>query len=1037
MTSLAGATLQKGPAVRSKRRGDGRGSGGGGFLPPSQMANPDTAAASQLSSHDVSCSPTERAVTSSNVNTTTGVRIPSTPPMVTPGHDGADGGGFCGGGGVASNGDGLLFDRLGSAATANVSGSSSSSSSSGSSSGSDSISRRAQVTGGKGHGAGSASTPSGSARSSSGHGDMEDGGDTQVENVNVSEATSVSAASTATNPFPAPAGLGGRRELSPSQAAGGVWGSSAAGREPSAVGAGMGARPKTSILRQTSGDLVSLVAAQEREGAVPPGLSEPSGAGVGIGMGAKSKTSFLRQSSGDLVSLMASQQREGGGVSGLGGRGPSGEIKSPATLPGTSTPWLPRTPDPNFYSPSVPRRGCAEVASPRPRLSLSAANGGPSSGSGTITKDVVTGGREGWLGRAPGRDVPKSHSSAAAARGALRTEDGDVSPLLPPLVPTTTTTATTTGGGGGGGVGGGSVDSVSSAVPERKEVPSAEDRISPPEAETTVQGADESADNHTQKDEPGGVLAPARGGEATCGKTLPADGRGRVGRDYGPGIPITRVSSWSALGDDESGGVVFAGNAVVGGSGTGAVISQSPAREREGVPTNARLRPALLLTGERERPRLEDVCGAGSQSSPTVERTAANQSNGKASFVSEEDRAIEAAQAGDIPVMQAFLDRGGYVELRDSRVGMTLLGWAARRGHVELARMLLFNGASVTSRDGRERTPLHRACSGCHVGIVEVLLEHGADPNARDATWRTPLHRAARWGSPGCSNLLLDAGADIEARDKELARTPLHFASRSGGLETTLVLLNNGADFNAKTVAGNTPLHLACDRGLVGNVKLLLEWGADADAKNEAGAIPAEVAAPWVEDSVKASMQELLTSRPPEGPDAYAAIRNRPQPAVIRPRPEGAAEREAGLMESIRLQRNSQAGCPECQQDILRQTHTFNSDGVPVAPSNNHIHATRRSSSIRSSSKLKICSTHRSRALPGEGGLPGLDDELGLRGLGSGLVGGGVGGGVTGLGDGEDEFRSRRGMGKTRKKQLSSNTKYEGGYRHGGCCSMQ
>ena len=50
----------------------------------------------------------------------------------------------------------------------------------------------------------------------------------------------------------------------------------------------------------------------------------------------------------------------------------------------------------------------------------------------------------------------------------------------------------------------------------------------------------------------------------------------------------------------------------------------------------------------------------------------------------------------------------------------TLLGWAARRGHVELARMLLSNGASVKSRDGRDRTPLHRACSGCHVGIVEV-----------------------------------------------------------------------------------------------------------------------------------------------------------------------------------------------------------------------------------------------------------------------------------------------------------------------------
>ncbi|CAM9955364.1 unnamed protein product, partial [Hapterophycus canaliculatus] len=176
-----------------------------------------------------------------------------------------------------------------------------------------------------------------------------------------------------------------------------------------------------------------------------------------------------------------------------------------------------------------------------------------------------------------------------------------------------------------------------------------------------------------------------------------------------------------------------------------------------------------------------------------------NNRNGKASFVSDEDRAIDAAQGGDVASMNAFLDKGGDIELRDSRIGMTLLAWASRMGHAELAKLLLSRGASVKAGDGKNRTPLHRACTGCNAEVVKVLLDHGGDPNARDETWRTPLHRAARWGSPECSTLLLDAGGDIEARDKELARTPLHFASRSGGLETTLILLNNGADINAKT----------------------------------------------------------------------------------------------------------------------------------------------------------------------------------------------------------------------------------------------
>lgn len=83
-----------------------------------------------------------------------------------------------------------------------------------------------------------------------------------------------------------------------------------------------------------------------------------------------------------------------------------------------------------------------------------------------------------------------------------------------------------------------------------------------------------------------------------------------------------------------------------------------------------------------------------------------------------------------------------------------------------------------------------------------------------------------------------------------------------------------------------------------------------------------------------------------------------------------------------------------------------------------------------------MCSAHRARAQPGEGGLPGLDDdELGLA-LGLGLVGVGV----DGSGEDGDEFRPRRGMGKSRKKQLSSKGNLEGGYGHNnnrGCCVVQ
>lgn len=119
---------------------------------------------------------------------------------------------------------------------------------------------------------------------------------------------------------------------------------------------------------------------------------------------------------------------------------------------------------------------------------------------------------------------------------------------------------------------------------------------------------------------------------------------------------------------------------------------------------------------------------------------------------------------------------------------------------------------------------------------------------------------------------------------------------------------------------------------------------------------------------------------------------------------------------------SAQAECPECQQDMLmlRQTHAFNSDGVPIALSS--AHGTYRISSARSPGKVNMCSAHRARGQPGEGGLPGLDD-----GFQRGLLGDAM------LGEGMSEFRPRKGMGKTRKKQLSAKSaKYEGG-----CCSVQ
>jgi len=70
----------------------------------------------------------------------------------------------------------------------------------------------------------------------------------------------------------------------------------------------------------------------------------------------------------------------------------------------------------------------------------------------------------------------------------------------------------------------------------------------------------------------------------------------------------------------------------------------------------------------------------------------------------------------------------------------TALFYAARNGHIEVAKMLLVNGAEVNaliSLDwSRKETPLHAAVWYGHLEIVQLLLKWGANVNARGRFFR-------------------------------------------------------------------------------------------------------------------------------------------------------------------------------------------------------------------------------------------------------------------------------------------------------------
>ena len=104
----------------------------------------------------------------------------------------------------------------------------------------------------------------------------------------------------------------------------------------------------------------------------------------------------------------------------------------------------------------------------------------------------------------------------------------------------------------------------------------------------------------------------------------------------------------------------------------------------------------------------------------------------------------DAAQQGDAQIVRALLQQGEDVNAAQSD-GLTALHWAALNNDLELAKLLLYAGATVkpTTRVG-SYTPLHLASRTGNTEVMKVMLDAGADPNKLTSTGVTAMHFAAQ-----------------------------------------------------------------------------------------------------------------------------------------------------------------------------------------------------------------------------------------------------------------------------------------------------
>src|SRR3954452_5621297 len=165
------------------------------------------------------------------------------------------------------------------------------------------------------------------------------------------------------------------------------------------------------------------------------------------------------------------------------------------------------------------------------------------------------------------------------------------------------------------------------------------------------------------------------------------------------------------------------------------------------------------------------------------------------------DAVVDAAMSGNRDAVRTLLKDGADVNTAQAD-GMTALHWAAQKGDVELAKVLLYASANVraTTRIGGY-TPLLIASRSGDAAMIDALLAGGADANNATTNGTTALMLASAAGKVDAVKSLLAKGADVNAKENVKGETALTFAAAYGRTDVVRELTAHHADVSATTKA--------------------------------------------------------------------------------------------------------------------------------------------------------------------------------------------------------------------------------------------
>ncbi|EAX98084.1 hypothetical protein TVAG_415080 [Trichomonas vaginalis G3] len=163
-----------------------------------------------------------------------------------------------------------------------------------------------------------------------------------------------------------------------------------------------------------------------------------------------------------------------------------------------------------------------------------------------------------------------------------------------------------------------------------------------------------------------------------------------------------------------------------------------------------------------------------------------------------------------------------------------ILHQAVKNNNVEVAQLLISNGADVNGKDLSSKTPLHYAMEynreKNNIEMINLLLSSGA--NIIEDNKVNYIRDAIESFKKEIIDIFISYGADITSADKFKNTTSLNYTIKEKHLDFVPILLSYGFNINGRNkLDGKTALHTALVYSQSEFIKHLVSQGADVNAK--------------------------------------------------------------------------------------------------------------------------------------------------------------------------------------------------------------